>query len=164
MSREFFSLRSIIAEFRRIVYMADSIVCCCFLCESCEWPNSLPLDTIRQRVQYQAGQPNDYPSVAFVCWRCMNIQIRSLDPDSPYNRASDTKVLTDLIEDAAFVVWLPTCEENCEFQIPLFVTWNMNTDVKSNDKWFRDRPQEVNLRCPNGHLIHWGWNGSEKTT
>ena len=87
----------------------------------------------------------------------MNMQIRSLDRDSPYNRTSDRLEWKDQTEDVSFVVWLPACEENCEFQIPLFVTWDTNTNVKANDAWFRDRPQEESFLCPNGHSMRCRW-------
>ena len=137
-------------------YMADPIPCCLFFCD-CKWPNLLPLDMLRQRIQGQGIQPIDYPPVAFVCWKCMNMQIRSLDPDSPYYHKLDKLEWKDQSGDVSFVVLLTTCAENCKFQIPLFVTWNNSTDWKANERWKRDRPKQVDLRCPNGHLIHWNW-------
>jgi hypothetical protein len=136
--------------------------CCLFLCESCGWPNSLPLDTLRQRVQDQETLPSDYPTVAFACRNCMKMQIRSLAPRSPYNQTSDRLELKDQIEVASFVVLLTTCKENCEFQIPVFVTWDTSTNVKANDRWDHERPQEEVLTCPNGHPIRWEWREREK--
>jgi hypothetical protein len=92
----------------------------------------------------------------------MKMQIRSLAPRSPYNRPSDKLELKDQTEDVSFVVSLTTCEGNCEFQIPVFVTWDTNTNVKANDRWDRERPQEEILKCPNGHPIRWEWRDKEK--
>jgi len=145
-------------RFGRHTEMASAAPCCLFLCESCGLPNSLPLDMIRQRIRDRGVQPNDYPAVAYVCPNCMHMQIRSLDPGSPYYQKSDTLVWMDRTEDATFLVWLPTCAENCEFLIPAFAMWNLSTHRQANEKWERDRPKEVNLKCPDGHLTHWNWS------
>jgi hypothetical protein len=137
--------------------MADSILCCLFLCESCKWPSSLRLDRIWQQIQDRGVQPNDYPPVAFVCPNCTHTQIRSLDPDSPYYQVSDKLVTLAQTEDAAFAAWLPACEGNCIFHIPMYLVGKTLASKKAYEEWIRDGEKEINLHCPKGHSIHWRW-------
>jgi len=125
--------------------------CCLFLCKNkcCGLPNLLLLDTLRQPFLDRAVPPKDYPDVAFECQHCRRVRIYSLDLDSPYHQKSDTLVACTQSADAVFFVWLESCEGNCRFLLPVFVTPRTATREPINmEQW-----DWKELRCPNGHPI-----------
>jgi hypothetical protein len=48
---------------------------------------------------------------------------------------------------------------NCEFRVPLFITWSADTSVQekieASKTW-----QGEHLRAPDGHSIYWPWSRS----
>lgn len=128
--------------------------CCLFLCqdENCGWPNQIPLGRLRQVVRDRVNPPIDSPDVVVLCPRCKRMQIRSLDPSSPYHQRSDRLAGCSQSGCMDFLGWLEFCEESCRLLLPVFAALSDTTSEPGKpadiSKWHCE-----SLRCRNGHLI-----------
>ncbi len=145
--------------------MGQPVPCFVFFCrgkvrdEDCRMPIMLPDGAFERQFPNLEVRPNDDCPVALLCWRCKRVDIFSPQQSSPYYDPGWQKKECFLTGDTEFLLPLQCEGGNCEFRVPLFVTWSVGTTVAEKEDALRTLQGE-HLRAPDGHSIYWPWGRS----
>ena len=100
-------------------------------------PIMLPDGAFERQFPNLEVRPNDDCPVALLCWRCKRVDIFSPQQSSPYYDPGWQKKECFLTGDTEFLLPLQCEGGNCEFRVPLFVTWSVGTTVAEKEDRLR---------------------------